>query len=771
MKRFLTILMLSLSMTVLAQDRSGIPIPSPGSVTLPLDEYNTLIELAAKPEIKPESAPIPYAIKRASLKLRVENESVFGTVQCDGELFQKGISKIPLMNTPAILSARQTDKVLPLMQENGTHTAILSGPGEFSITLDAGMPLNIESGRASFNLPVPAAGSVQLSLELQGEHTNVKINPGLITRRVTENNKTVVEATLVPDQTANIWWTTREIAAPAAPREVRFLSDVKTLVSISEADMRLAALANISVIQGEPAQFEVEIPPGFEMTGVTGATLESENLQANRLILKINGTEKKYHQFLISLEKPISAAKADVPFLSFKGTQRETGEVLIEGEGTMELSATEGGTLKRMDLKEVNAYLRSLARHSLHAAFRYHRHPSEPPSLALTWNRFPDSSVLAAGAELADVTTLITSEGRSLTEVKLSVKNQAQPFLKLGLPSGASIVTAEVAGQTVKPVQGSDGTTRVPLLRAGFRPEGIYQVSFVIMHAGTPFAKKGESELSIPKMDIPISVLKWEVFLPERYKVKKFEGDAIEASLLPPELATPISVGFGSFSPTVAAIGGGNLTDLATFSGTVRDPAQAVIKGAIVALKNKATNNEIFRATNVSGRYVFRDIQPGYYTLTVEMDGFKRWEKNLFIGAASQDVLNIQLSIKALEDQVAVVAASELQQEAFSVGPSTIQEVLPEYLQDLPILKNNRIDQVHVLGGIGQLPGGSAEYGRGGAQGRNAPASANVLNLQRRVAGVLPIRVDVPRAGTSYSFIRPLVLDEETKVTFRYKRK
>ena len=134
MKRFLTILMLSLSMTVLAQDRSGIPIPSPGSVTLPLDEYNTLIELAAKPEIKPESAPIPYAIKRASLKLRVENESVFGTVQCDGELFQKGISKIPLMNTPAILSARQTDKVLPLMQENGTHTAILSGPGEFSIT-------------------------------------------------------------------------------------------------------------------------------------------------------------------------------------------------------------------------------------------------------------------------------------------------------------------------------------------------------------------------------------------------------------------------------------------------------------------------------------------------------------------------------------------------------------------------------------------------------------------------------------------------------------
>ena len=51
----------------------------------------------------------------------------------------------------------------------------------------------------------------------------------------------------------------------------------------------------------------------------------------------------------------------------------------------------------------------------------------------------------------------------------------------------------------------------------------------------------------------------------------------------------------------------------------------------------------------------------------------------------------------------------------------------------------------------------------------NQNASINVMNLQRRVAGVLPVAVDVPRAGTSFSFVRPLVLDEETKVTFSYK--
>jgi len=45
--------------------------------------------------------------------------------------------------------------------------------------------------------------------------------------------------------------------------------------------------------------------------------------------------------------------------------------------------------------------------------------------------------------------------------------------------------------------------------------------------------------------------------------------------------------------------------------------------------------------------------------------------------------------------------------------------------------------------------------------------SQNVYNLQRRVAGILPVHVDVPRSGKSYRFVRPLVLEEETKITFQ----
>jgi len=62
---------------------------------------------------------------------------------------------------------------------------------------------------------------------------------------------------------------------------------------------------------------------------------------------------------------------------------------------------------------------------------------------------------------------------------------------------------------------------------------------------------------------------------------------------------------------------------------------------------------------------------------------------------------------------------------------------------------------------------GRARRAEGSVQAQ--AASANVASLQRRAAGQLPVRVDVPRSGASYSFTRLLVLDEETTVSFRFK--
>jgi len=739
MKNLVLAVTFLMSIPVFAQDKINPPVPQAGNVTLPLEEYNRLLELANKSPRRVESAPLPYTIKRGDLKLRVANETVLGTVQLQGETFNKGETKVALTSGMTILDARQEGKGLPLEQEGGTQTTILAGPSEFTVVLDAGLPLNIEIGRASFNLPVPTAGSVRLTLEVPGDHTNVRLSPGLITSRESVNGNTTIEATLVPGQPANIWWATREVVAPVVPREVRFLSNMKTLVSVSEAEIRLAVLVDISVIQGEPTRFEVEVPAGYEVTGASGASVDSSDVQSGVLTLKVNAPAQRSHQFLVSMEKTIGVTQADVPFLSVKNSQRETGEVLVEGVGTMELTATESGSLKRMDVKETNPYLRSLARSPLQAAFRYHRQPTENPSLALEWTRFPDSSVLAAIAERAVVTTLVTTEGRSLTEVRLTVKNQVQPFLKVELPAGASIVTAEVAGEKVKPVEGADGQ-RVPLLRPGFRPVGAYEVSFVFMHSGAPFAKKGGSEIALPKMDVPIAVMQWEVFLPEQYKVKDFGGDALAANLLPPSFTVngfdDGAYGAGSFQAGVGGSVGDRIARLQLLPGQIGgyivDPSGATVANAQVNVTQLDTGAVRTASTDSSGRWIVSSLPSGRVRIAAAMPGFRNLVSNLNYDANNPTSYSFTLQVANVAQTVTVEAQSNYQM-----------------LESLPLDRDSKKKE---------------------AAGSNS-ASNNVLNLQRRVSGVLPVRVDVPRAGNSYSFVRLLVLDEETKLTFSYKTK
>jgi len=735
MKRILLAVALLMSVPAFAQDKITPPVPQAGNVTLPLEEYNRLLELANKSPRRVETAPLPYTIKRGDLKLRVANETVLGTVQLQGETFNKGETKVALTSGMTILDARQEGKGLPLEQDGGTQTAILAGPAEFSVVLDAGLPLNIETGRASFILPVPSAGSVRLMLEVPGDHTNVKLSPGLITSRVSANGNTTIEATLVPGQTANIWWATREVVAPVVPREVRFLSNVKTLVSVSEAEIRLAVLADINVIQGEPTQFQVDVPAGYEVTGASGASVDSSDVQSGVLTLKVNAPAQRNHQFLISMVKAVGVTKTDVPFLSVKNSQRETGEVLVEGVGTMELNATEGGSLKRMDIKETNPYLRALARSPLQAAFRYHRQPTENPSLALEWTRFPDSSVLAAIAERAVVTTLVTTEGRSLTEVKLTVKNMVQPFLKVELPAGASIVTAEVAGEKVKPVEGADGQ-RVPLLRPGFRPVGSYEVSFVFMHSGTPFAKKGGSEIALPKMDVPIAVLQWEVFLPEQYKVKDFGGDALAANLLPPSFTGADAGAYtvGAFEVGVGGSAGDRIEPLqlmpGQLGGYIVDASGATVANAQVSVTQLDTGTVRTATTDYSGRWIISSMPSGRVKITAALPGFRSLVRNLNYDANNPTSYSLALQVGSAAETIEVQSNAQM-------------------LETLPFERDSKKKDTAT----------------------SNSASNNVLNLQRRVSGVLPVRVDVPRAGSSYSFVRPLVLDEETKLTFTYKTK
>jgi hypothetical protein len=692
------------------------------------------MELAAKKPKAVEAAPLSFVLSRAAFKLQIVDQSLTGSVAIDGSVLDKGSVKVPLTSGLTILEAKQASSPLPLLQEGPTHSAILNGPGAFAVNLSIASPLTIEAGRASFTIQVPAASSSLLTLDLPGNRANIRIEPGLITSRTSENGHTIVEATLEPGKPARVWWTTREVSAPVAQREVRFLSDIKSVVSVGDSQLRTTALCDVTVIQGEAAEFRMSLPPGFELVEATGSTLDSFELDAGVLVLRVREPLRRNHQFLIAIERANRETKAEAPLLSFAGAQRETGELLVEGVGAMELTPTESGSLRRMDVREAGAIARSLARFPLQAAFRYNRRETDIPKLQLQWTLFPDSSVLSAVAERATITTLTNIEGKSLTEVTLRVRNHAQAYVKVELPPGAQLLSAEVEGQRVKPVMDVDGS-RVPLLRTGLNSSGAYTVSFVYLSSGGGFAKNGAYEMTLPKLDIPVNVLTWEVSLPDRIDVRQFGGNALSADLFPAAAQNLIVDGVDETSEkdqNVWSNTGVELDQLEAgqVGGIIVDPNGAIVAGANVTVVNKQTGASLTTQSDAEGRWVISGVQPGPVSVKVDAPNFKQTQVELAIDGSKAARLGTTLNVAQISELVTVTADQATNER-----------------------ESRRIDE---------------QVKKQEAAQRNAP-SVNVFNLQRRVAGILPVHIDVPRSGRSYRFVRPLVLDEETKITFQYK--
>ena len=501
---------------------------------------------------------------------------------------------------------------MPILQQNGVFHAVLPA-GAFTLQIEWAGAIATEPGRASAQLPQLGAGTIRATIDAPGEGSDLTIDRALVTRRARAQGRLIVDATVAPGGGSRIGWSSRDAGTASPVRALRLLDDVKTLVTVGENDLRVTAIFDVTVVQGTTATLAVRLPDGFSLTSFTGAPNEGADVVDGRLVLNVPAGRTR-HQFLVALERPITDAGSRrvvaLPWL--EGSQRETGDIAVEGVGALELTVAEQRPLTRIDVVELSAALTALAHEPILAAYRYQRRAAEAVTLAFDVTRFPDAAVLAAAADRATATTLVTPEGRSLTEVSLTVRNQAQPFLRVGLPAGATLLSAEVAGAAVKPAQGADGL-RIPLLRPGFRPQGPYAVSFVYLHAGPAFAAKGDASLTLARVDLPVAWLEWEMLLPDRMVASRFDGTAFPRELMP-------------VASTMAAVDG-------------------------------------------------------------------------------------------LAESVTIVAGDKSRDQRQT---------------------NNEL-------------------------------SLNVQSLQKRAAGVLPVRLDVPRTGQSHTFVRPLVMDEETRVSFRYK--
>src|SRR5579871_1635932 len=162
-------------------------------------------------------------------------------------------------------------------------------------------------------------------------------------------------------------------------------------------------------------------------------------------------------------------------------------------------------------------------------------------------------------------------------------------------------------------------------------------------------------------------------------------------------------------------------TDRGTITGTVSDPAGAVVANAPITARHIETGTDYQAATTATGNYTIAELPAGAYEVSVTVPGFKKFVRSgLTVQVAATLRVDIQLEVGAATESVTVQAdATLLKTESGELS----HNVTTDTVDNLPIL------------GIGSSMAGSSAIRNPQAVAYLLPGAYVAPNAQMRVNG------------------------------------
>src|SRR5271157_3308797 len=101
--------------------------------------------------------------------------------------------------------------------------------------------------------------------------------------------------------------------------------------------------------------------------------------------------------------------------------------------------------------------------------------------------------------------------------------------------------------------------------------------------------------------------------------------------------------------------------DRGSISGTVSDPASAVVPNAIVMVRNLETGSQHQTATTETGNYTLAQLPAGTYELSVTAAGFSKYVQQGIRALVAETVrVDVALQVGSPSDSVTVTADAPL---------------------------------------------------------------------------------------------------------------
>ena len=203
-----------------------------------------------------------------------------------------------------------------------------------------------------------------------------------------------------------------------------------------------------------------------------------------------------------------------------------------------------------------------------------------------------------------------------------------------------------------------------------------------------------------------------------------------------------------------------------TISGSVKDPSGAVVANATVTATEPDKGVTRTVATGTAGDFVFANMPPGNYTISVELKGFKKFEKSdVILNVADHvDAGEVVLQVGTATESVTVTAeAGQIQLQSNSGERSDL--ITSKQLDDVAMNGRNVLDYMKLIPGVISSFDGHVS-GTGGLDSMNINGTrANQHEFTLDGAS----NVDTGNNGGTHVTINPDAIEEVKILTSNYQ--
>ena len=509
-----------------------------GQITLALDRWEQARAALAALRTRQARTPAPLVVLGASdfTGQAVTDQGGGGALHLSLDLqvtlHGDGLWKtVPLVGEEVVVvGARTGSRPVPLSSRDGYHVWVTQETGEVTLTLDLLVPSRGRRGSLEYEFLVAKTPVTRFACDFPTAGLEPRLRGAVQADfGAPPRGGTHLQALLAP--TSRIHLVGFKDLGQDDGRKARLYAESLNLLSLDETSQELFTVLRYNILYAGQRQFDIAIPAGMSVVSADGEGAFRYSLEDRGADGGVVHGETAYpirNSYEISLRLRRTDTGDGEPFTvalpRALGVEREYGWLGVEVPGNLKLEELDRTEALAVDVRQLPWEMVQSAVSPILRAWRYH---AADATVRLRGTRLPDVEPASASIDRVVAETVVSDEGRRVTDMRITLRNRLRHSLRVTLPEGSEVRSTLLDGEPVKPSRASDGSLLFPLKRSaegsgGLRP---FTLQLVVEAEGRPMGLLGRESLALPSVELPVSSLSWSVWLPARNRYSALAGD------------------------------------------------------------------------------------------------------------------------------------------------------------------------------------------------------------------------------------------------------